>query len=100
MLLGCTTPSLTPPEIIKIENPLPTPPDSYIIKCPETLEKLNIEEEEWYGYDYKTQVTILSKDSKEPWGEEYHNCAETHNALVDWIKDKLLNATSTTDTHD
>lgn len=96
MLSGCITPSPPQPQIIKIEKPLPSPPDSYLLKCPEDLTKIEIEQEEWETLDYKTQVTILSKDSKEPWGQEYHNCAETHNALVDWFKEKF-NANTTND---
>lgn len=69
------------------------PPDSLIQKCPESLPKLQLEEETWVTLTGQEQVELIIDKVVTGWAPTYYKCAIKHNRLSDWYTENVKQTT-------
>lgn len=62
-----------------------TPPELFLIDCPESLPKLSVDKTTWDAWEAVDQWQYV-KDKAGEWAIVYHTCASTHNELTEWYR--------------
>jgi hypothetical protein len=88
MLPACSTRLPLPPEIIEVERELPSPPETAVVPCPETLTPWSetIDKYVFTTMTAEEQVNAIIRYAAEQYGREYHKCAIRQRALVEYVK--------------